>query len=128
MPKKHLTDYIPFSLAGQLKKAGYWNPGCTYSSCYNGPCFFILSKKFYADGVVSDWEDVLPAPTYAEVVDWLIEQGLSVHVDKYIRPNWIGFVSEWDVVNPYYIFESKPGSWKSVMNNCIRKALKHLKK
>lgn len=128
MPKKHLTDHVPYSLGAKLKKAGYWNPGGSVESIYTGPCFIRDTRQYYREGVVCDWSEVLPAPSYAEVIDWFIEQGLSIHVDKYIRPDWIGFVSRWNKVNPFYVFESEPGSWKSVMNNCIRKALKHLKK
>ena len=127
MPKKHLTDHVPYSLAGQLKKAGYWNPGCTYSSCYNGPCYIIHSKKFFEHSCVIDWEDVLPAPTYAEVVDWLMEKGLAVEVRQYLRPEWTSHISRWDSVNPDNLFESEPGTWTKVMNAAIKKAMAILK-
>lgn len=71
---KYYTATVPFEVAVELKKAGYWNPRCTYETSYNSPCYFIPSKKYYAEGVVADWKDIVPAPTYAEVYDWFIEK------------------------------------------------------
>lgn len=71
---KYYTATVPFEVAVELKKAGYWKPRCTYETSYNSPCYFIPSKKYYAEGVVADWKDIVPAPTYAEVYDWFIEK------------------------------------------------------
>ena len=66
------TENVPFKVGEVLKKIGYWDPRCTYSCSYNGPCYFSGSKKFYGDGVVAPWEEIVPAPTYAEVIDWFV--------------------------------------------------------
>ena len=71
---KYYTATVPFEVAVELKKAGYWKPRCTYETSYNSPCYFIPSKKYYAEGVIADWKDIVPAPTYAEVYDWFIEK------------------------------------------------------
>ena len=55
------SEHIPFELGVKLKEAGYWNPRCTYETNYNDPCYFIPSKKFYGEGVVADWNDIVPA-------------------------------------------------------------------
>lgn len=68
--QNNYTETIPFELGVKLKEAGYWNPGCTYDSSYNGPCYFVSSKKYYKEGVIAPWEEVIPAPTYGEVFDW----------------------------------------------------------
>lgn len=65
---------VPYELGVKLKEAGYWNPGCTYESSYNGPCYFTVSKKFYPEGVVAPWNEIVPAPTYAEVFDWFFQE------------------------------------------------------
>ena len=78
---KFYTANVPFDIAVALKKAGYWNPGCTYESSYNNPCYFIPSKKYYAEGVIAPWDELVPAPTYAEVYDWFIKQDMVVSID-----------------------------------------------
>ena len=40
--QNNYTETIPFELGVKLKEAGYWNPGCTYDSSYNGPCYFVI--------------------------------------------------------------------------------------
>lgn len=120
---KRYTKNVPFNLAVLLKKAGYWNPGGFLQTVYNGPCYSIDTRTFFRGGVVADWEDLLPAPTYAEVIDWLMDKGLVVEVGLYIRPDWIGRVWKWGTVNPDSLYESEPGSWSKVINDCIKKAL-----
>lgn len=77
------TEHVPFELGVKLKEYGYWNPGCTYESSYNGPCYF-KTKRFYKDGVVANWNDITPAPTYAEVFDWLAnEKGVIIQMKPF---------------------------------------------
>ena len=123
MSKSYLTKNVPYTLAGPLKKAGFWNPGGFLRTVYNGPCYLKATRKFYRGHVVSDWEKLLPAPTYAEVLDWLAEKGFVVEMGLYIRPDWIGRVWKWGAVNPDILYESEPGSWSKVINNCIKKTL-----
>lgn len=78
------TEHIPFELGVKLKEYGYWNPGCTYESSYNGPCYFTVSKKFYPEGVVAPWDEIVPAPTYAEVFDWFAnEKGVIIQMKPF---------------------------------------------
>ena len=78
---KHLTATVPFEIGELLKKVGYWDPKCTYDSCYNNPCYFMGSKKYYKEGVIALWDEIVPAPTYAEVYDWFIEQDMILCID-----------------------------------------------
>lgn len=76
-------EHIPFDLGVKLKEFGYWNPGCTYETCYNKPCYF-KTKKLYKDGLVADWDDIIPAPTYAEVFDWFAnEKGIIIQLKPF---------------------------------------------
>ena len=78
------SEHIPFELGVKLKEAGYWNPRCTYETNYNDPCYFIPSKKFYGEGVVADWDDIVPAPTYADVFEWFsIEKGIIITLEPF---------------------------------------------
>lgn len=78
------SEHIPFELGVKLKEAGYWNPRCTYETNYNDPCYFIPSKKFYPEGVVADWDDIVPAPTYADVFEWFsIEKGIIITLEPF---------------------------------------------
>ena len=78
------SEHIPFELGVKLKEAGYWNPRCTYESSYNDPCYFIPSKKFYGEGVVAPWDELVPAPTYADVFEWLsIGKGIIITLEPF---------------------------------------------
>lgn len=78
---KYYTNIVPFEIGKLLKDAGYWDPGCTYESSYNKSCYYVPSGKFYGEGVIADWADVVPAPTYAEVFDWLLTNEIVVCID-----------------------------------------------
>jgi len=78
------SEHIPFELGIKLKEAGYWNPRCTYDTNYNDPCYFIPSKKFYPDGVVAHWDDIVPAPTYYKVFEWFsTEKGIIITLEPF---------------------------------------------
>ena len=78
------TEHVPFEIGVKLKEYGYWNPGCTYESSYNGPCYFTSSKNLYRDGVVAPWDEIVPAPTYAEVFDWFFqEKGIVITLEPF---------------------------------------------
>ena len=64
-------EHIPFDLGVKLKEIGYWEPGCLYETSYNNSCYFITSKKLYIEGVVAPWDEIVPAPTYSQLFDWL---------------------------------------------------------
>ena len=74
---KYHTETIPVTLAEKLKEKGYWNPGCTITSQYNNACYY-KDGRLYNDGVVADWDDLIPAPTYAEVFDWFLEREIII--------------------------------------------------
>ena len=99
---KYYTEKVPFKIGEKLKEAGYWNPGCTYDSNYNGPCYIGSNERFYEDGVVAPWDTITPAPTYAEVIDWLMEKGIFIQMEPwhtYALKERMGFVYEVNVVN-----------------------------
>lgn len=78
------TANVPFEIGVKLKEAGYWNPRCTYGYSYNDPCYFIPSKRFYDEGVVAPWEDIVPAPTYAQIFDWFAsERGIVITLEPF---------------------------------------------
>lgn len=132
------TEHVPFEIGVKLKEYGYWNPRCTYESSYNGPCYF-KTKKFYKDGVVANWNDITPAPTYAEVIDWfvnekriiiILEPFFTYSLNGNIAYNWkiyyldkeLGLVlrteeDEWDSSKGY------GGSFKLTANAAIESAM-----
>ena len=117
---KGYTDHIPFELGVKLKEYGYWNPGCTYDSNYNNPCYFVKSKVFYDKGVVAPWELIVPAPTYAEVFDWFIEKkGIIITLDPFFtkeNKNHIAYtwkVSYPDLNNGCIVIRTEEDEWKS---------------
>ena len=99
---KHYTEHIPYDLGKKMKEAGYWEPGCTYDTCYNGPCYALAKDKLYEDGVICDWKDIVPAPTYAEVIDWFFEKGIFIQMEPwhtFALQERMGFVYEINMVN-----------------------------
>lgn len=118
--RNNYTANVPFEIGVKLKEAGYWNPGCTYDSSYNGPCYVINSKKFYADGVVAPWDDIVPAPTYAEVFDWFASEKYIVITlepfHTFALKERIGYT--WKIVYPDYelgglVLRSEDDEWDS---------------
>lgn len=78
---KFYTATVPFDVAVELKQAGYWEPRCTYETSYNGPCYFIPGKRYYAEGVIAPWDELVPAPTYADVIDWFFNKEIILCID-----------------------------------------------
>lgn len=78
---RNYSATIPYELGVLLKDAGYWDPRCAYESSYNGPCYFKPTKKFYPEGAIADWNEFVPAPTYADVIDWLFNKELVIIID-----------------------------------------------
>ena len=118
--RNNYTDYVPFEIGVILKKAGYWNPRCTYDSSYNDPCYIISSKKFYGEGVIAPWEDIVPAPTYAEVFDWFAsEKHIVITLEPFhtfALQERIGYT--WKIVYPDYelgglVLMSEEDEWDS---------------
>ena len=66
---KHYTEIVPFDLAKKLKESGY--PQDLYTT-------FAYNDK----GELIEWigKSTLTAPSYADVFDWLIEQGMCISV------------------------------------------------
>lgn len=126
MPKKYLTEHVPFSLAIRLKSAGYWNPGGDIETIYTGPCFLKDTRKYCPQGAFCIWENILPAPSYAEVIDWLIEKDIYVEAQFHMSPLWQGFIWKRNDVISYILDKTNPGSWSKVMNTAIRRALAEL--
>lgn len=111
------TEHIPFDLGVKLKEFGYWNPGCTFDSQYNGPCYF-KSKKFYEEGVVAPWDDIIPAPTYAEVIDWFVnEKGIIIILDPFFTHSLKGNIAyNWKIYyldDGYLILQTEGDEWDS---------------
>lgn len=99
---KYYTKHIPFDLGVKLKEAGYWDPRCTYDTCYNGPCYIESGDRFYGDGVIAPSEYIVPAPTYAEVFDWLMEKGIFIQMEPwhtFALQERMGFVYEINTIN-----------------------------
>jgi len=118
--RNNYTDYVPFEIGVKLKKAGYWKPRCTYESSYNDPCYIINSKKFYVDGVVAPWGDIVPAPTYAEVFDWFAsEKHIVITLEPFhtfALQERIGYT--WKIAYPDYelgklVIKSEEDEWDS---------------
>jgi len=85
------TANVPFEIGVKLKEAGYWNPRCTYESNYNDPCYFIPGKRFYDEGVVAPWEEIVPAPTYAQIFDWFAsERGIVITLEPFFTMALVG--------------------------------------
>lgn len=102
--KNNYTGHVPFEIGVKLKEVGYWNPRCTYDTSYNDPCYTIHNKKFYDEGVVAPWDDIVPAPTYAEVFDWLAsEKQIVITLEPFhtfALKERIGYT--WKIVFPNY--------------------------
>ena len=78
------TANVPFEIGVKLKEVGYWNPRCTYETNYNDPCYFIPGKRFYGEGVVAPWDELVPAPTYAQIFDWFAsERGIVITLEPF---------------------------------------------
>lgn len=134
------SEHIPFELGVKLKEAGYWNPRCTYETNYNDPCYFIPSKKFYPEGVVADWNDIVPAPTYADVFEWFsIEKGIIITLEPFFTfalKGQIGYTWKINYVDPelglvlrteedeYQSGDGFGGSFKLTANAAIESAMK----
>lgn len=109
---------VPFEIGVKLKEVGYWNPRCTYNSCYNDPCYVTVSKKFYGDGVVAPWEEIVPAPTYAEVFNWFIEKkSIVITLDPFFTFSYQSHIAyTWKVS---YIDVDNDGDMKVVTENDV---------
>ena len=69
---KYYTEIVPFELAKKLKEVNY--PDYLTRNWYNEKGEIIDTLPM----------DDYPAPTYAEVFDWLIEKGLSVELSSHL--------------------------------------------
>lgn len=116
------TATIPLPIAKKLKEKGYWNPGCTISSQYNNACYF-KDGRLYEDGAIADWEDIHPAPTYAEVFDWLMEKGIQILLFWDNDGRNIGCDAEvWSSKSGFTELERKV-TWHEAANAAIEMAL-----
>ncbi len=113
----YYTQITPFELAKKLKDAGFpQDTECGYNH----------------DGSLSDdgAYEIAAAPTYAGVLDWLIEKGCFVFVVPSISPNDYKFgekVTEWDgFLNGEII--SKTKSFTVAANETIDAALELIRK
>ena len=108
---------VPFEIGVKLKEMGYWNPRCTYDSCYNDPCYVTVSKKFYGDGVVAPWEDIVPAPTYGEIFDWFKDKGIVITLEPFFTFAYQSHIAyTWKVS---YIDKDNDGDLKVVTENDV---------
>lgn len=115
----YYASTIPITLAEKLKEKGYWNPGCTSTVQYDNACY-SKDGRIHNDGVIADWKDLLPAPTYAEVFDWLLEKGIIITIRAYYflngeRGAWQPHYNHWGL--------KRCESWHEAANVAIEKAL-----
>ncbi len=110
------TKYVPFDVAVALKNCGY-----PQDECYEG-----YDKNGCATSY--EWKDYA-CPTYAQVIDWLIEEGLCVEIkcrkpDHGKREAWYGSVYRISTASLVY-GQSVPDAfhWDVACNMAIRGAL-----
>jgi hypothetical protein len=81
---KHYLKTIPFELAKKLKGVGFpQKPGLNYYQISEGMpgAGYVGNPENYDYEQFWNYKDVLyTAPTYAEVLDWLLDKGLSVEI------------------------------------------------
>lgn len=154
---KHYTETIPFELAAKLYLAGmkeydgdYYYAVTDIEISYDnylgvgkvakGDTFFVISGENYHG-------QYIPAYTYADVFDWLVERGQSIEVflDGYYTKDsgelelhswgyrlWHFYrhLNESGEDNPCWddrLFEEgEIGSWKDAANSAIEKAIELL--
>ena len=103
---KYYTCVVPFDVAKKLKEAGYpQSPGLNY---------YQIPENMPAAGYVGNpenydyeqfWEyhdKIYTAPTYADVVDWLLDRGIFVQMEPwhtFALMNRMGFVYTINTLN-----------------------------
>lgn len=91
---RYYCEIVPFELAKKLKEAGY-REECSGHYAKNGYLWETCPKQNS-----NDTENFFSAPTYADVFDWLIEQGYFVFITpSIIDPDdyKVGdTINEWD--------------------------------
>lgn len=102
---KHYTDTIPITLAEELKEKGM--PMLTSVS------IDIVGGK----NVVGEAEDQWYCPTYAEVIDWLMEK------DIHMYPNFTDGLWSWIIESVYDLKATGRYTWHTAAIAAIDKAL-----
>ena len=88
---KYYTEIVPFDLAKKLKETGY-------------PQELYTDFAYSDSGELIEWigRSTLAAPTYAEVIDWFMENGIFIQMEPwhtFALQERMGFVYKINTVN-----------------------------
>ena len=114
---KHYTEIVPFELAKKLKKSGY-------------PQDLYTSFAYDDNGKIIEWigKSTLTAPSYADVLDWLMLQALYVEVRIYHSLDdklyWSASINRMNA--PYHFATGLKKDWFETANLAIEKAIELL--
>ena len=90
--KTNYTKRVPFELAKGLKEAGFPQDN------QHGPWYIYNGKLYFWSTRPGFWEAY--APTYAEVLDWLMEKEVAINISGiFVGPN---FVWDWELYTPKF--------------------------
>lgn len=111
---RHHTEIVPFELAVKLKKVGY--PQLIKNGVYaeNGQ-YLELDREYLVFPFIS-------APTYADVFDWLMENGYAVVMMPEIN-TWDAEVYEFGKGQQAVICIKEKDNWYAVASEAIEKTL-----
>ncbi len=111
--KRHYTDRVPFEIAKELSFCGY--PQCKSEDQYAGWKYNMSGQL-----TTAPYAEHYAAPTYSEVLDWLLSKKVNISIYFTERKKWSS-----DVITKraHCYLVSDNVAWHDAANAAIKRSL-----